>query len=245
MWRDALFSLPELQRLGWPILEKASTTDLSSASGEIPLLNPAIPERLMSLLCHFFEARWWYYAWISFALPEAFARVLVEGQEAADYMQHLRLLWDAATFAESMEGVGHPSASGVVQLRQEIYWLDWPITQWLMRLMAHHCWVPHSTIINFLLIFFVRIGDTLCVEESHRVGRGMEKRDQQPDVLSLLSFYEKLMGENTPDSQGGASHLPIALGGIHAEGKLEATCTMGAGILHRGTDTFSCWGGLG
>ena len=56
MWRDALFSLPELQRLGWPILEKASTTDLSSASGEIPLLNPAIPERLMSLLCHFFRS---------------------------------------------------------------------------------------------------------------------------------------------------------------------------------------------
>ena len=74
----------------------------------------------MSLLCHFFEARWWSYAWISFALPEAFARVLVEGQEAADYMQHLRLLWDAATFAESMEGVGHPSASGVVQLRRDL-----------------------------------------------------------------------------------------------------------------------------
>ena len=134
----------------------------------------------------------WSNAWMHFALPEGFAAVLAEGPQLVDHLQFLRTLWDAATFAESVHGAGHPSAAGVCALREEIYWLDWPIAQWLLRLMAHFSWLPHAVILQFLLKFFLRLADTLCVEESHRVGRGMEQHEQQPDALNLLSFFSRL-----------------------------------------------------
>ena len=213
MWRHAVFDSKELHRLGWQVVPNMPVTDFTLASGEVPTLSPTFPERLMSFLCHFCEARWWSYAWMRFALPDAFAAVLAEGPQAVDHLQFWRTLWDAATFAESVDGAAHSSATGVSELREAIYWLDWPLVQWLLRLMAHFLWVPHTAIMLFLLRFFLRIGDTLCVEESHRVGRGMEQREQQPDVLNLLSFFTRLMGETAPLARRGVPHIrPLASG---------------------------------
>ena len=218
MWRQALFDSRELHRLGWQIVEGMPVLNLASASGEVLTLNPTIPERLMSFLLHFAEARWWSYAWMCFALPEGFAAVLAEGVQAVEHLQFWRTLWEAATFAESVHGAGHPSAAGVAELREAIYWLDWPLVQWLLRLMAHYLWVPHAVIVQFLLKLFLRLGDTLCVEESHRIGRSMEQRDQQADVLNLLSFFSRLMGENTPLSRRGVPHIcPSASGAYRQE----------------------------
>ena len=63
----------------------------------------------------------------------------------------------------------------------------------------------------------VRLGDTLCVQESHRVGRGMEQRDQQLGVLNLLSVFSGLMGENTPPSQRGIPHISPSGSGAHMQ----------------------------
>ena len=132
VWRYAVFDSKELHRLGWQVVANTPVTDLTSASGEVPILSPTIPERLMSFLCHFSEARWWSYAWMRFALPDGFAAVLAEGPQAVDHLQFWRTLWDAATFAESVHGAGHPSATGVCELREAIYWLDWPSVQRLL-----------------------------------------------------------------------------------------------------------------
>ena len=50
MWRHAVFDSKELHRLGWQVVANTPVTDLTSASGEVPSLNPTIPERLMSFL---------------------------------------------------------------------------------------------------------------------------------------------------------------------------------------------------
>ena len=192
MWKDALFRFMELHRLGWQIVEGAPVLDLTSGSGEVLDVSSLIPERLMSFLCHFFEARLWSYAWMRFALPEGFAAVLAEGEKGAKSLQFWQTLWDAATFAEAITNTAHPSAAGVVSWRQEIYWVDWPIVQWILRLMAHFLWAPHATVINLLMTLFLRLGDTLCIEETHHIGRSMEKRDQQADVLDLLNFFAEL-----------------------------------------------------
>ena len=152
-----------------------------------------------------------------FALPDGFAAVLAEGPQAVDHLQFWRTLWDAATFAESVHGAGRPSAAGVCALREEIYWLDWPIVQLLLRLMAHFSWLPHVVIMQLLLKFSLRLADTLCVEESHRVGRGMEQREQQPDVLNLLSFFSRLMGENAPLSRRGVPHISPSGSGAYMQ----------------------------
>ena len=233
MWKDALFHYIELHRLGWQIVENAPVTDLSSGSGEVLDVSSVIPERLMSFLCHFFEARWWSYAWMCFALPEGFAAVLVEGEQGIEYLQFLRTLWDAATFAEAIANTAHPSAAGVVNLRQDIYWLDWPVVQWILRLMAHFLWAPHATVINLLLTLFLRLGDSLCIEETHRIGRSMEKRDQQADVLDLLNFFAELMTDKTPLARRGVPHIcPSDAGGIHSERRLQTACPLESGLLH-------------
>ena len=69
MWRQSLFDSTELHRLGWEVVkgQPVLDLDLTSVSGEGTTLNPTIPERLMSFLCHFAEARWWSYAWMQFA----------------------------------------------------------------------------------------------------------------------------------------------------------------------------------
>ena len=217
MWKDALFRHIELHRLGWKIVENAPVTDFESGSGEVLNVSALVPERLMSFLCHFFEARWWSYAWMRFALPEGFAAVLAEGEQGMESLQFLRTLWDAAILAETITNTGHPSAAGVISLRQEIYWLDWPVVQWILRLMSHFLWAPHTTVVNLLMTLFLRLGDTLCIEETHRIGRCMEKRDQQADVLDLLNFFAELMTEKTPLVRRGVSHVRPSEAGAYVQ----------------------------
>ena len=93
------------------------------------------------------------------------------------------------------------------ELRKEIYWLSWPLCQYTMRLMAHHHWQAASPVVDFLSDVFNRLGDSKCIEESHRVARGLEKRRQQPDLLSMHSAFVALQGEATPLSARGVPHV--------------------------------------
>ncbi len=106
-------------------------------------------------------------------------------------------------------GGAHPSASGVFTLRREIYWLEPPLVQCILRFLAHHHWLPNQQVVGFLMTIFCRIGDSLGVEETHRIGRGMEKREQQPDVMNCLTFYSRLMGEDTPPTRRGIRHMRV------------------------------------
>ena len=85
MWRQAVFDSTELHRLGWQIVKGKLVLDLTSASGEVPTLNPTVPERLMSFLSHFSEAHWGSYARMCFALHGGFAAVLAEGPQVVKH----------------------------------------------------------------------------------------------------------------------------------------------------------------
>ena len=56
---------------------------------------------------------------------------------------------------------------------------------------------------------FTRLGDTKCVEETHRLGRAQEKRGQQPDRLSLHTFYSMMQGDHTPLADRGLRYLQV------------------------------------
>ena len=100
---------------------------------------------------------------------------------------------------------------------EQVYWLRWPAVDTLLRILAHHQWRPHPEVVGLLHRLFTRIGDTKCVEESHKIGRGMEKRDQQPDVLNLLAFYSRLQGPGAPLSHRGIPHLCPAATCMHTD----------------------------
>ena len=155
------------------------------------------------------EARFWSYAWRQWALPEAFAAILSLKDEVCRVaLQDLQGLFQAATDAEMGRAQGE-AGSGAYALRQEVYWLSWPLVDWLMRLLAHNHWLPLQQVLDVLLALFHRVGDSKCIEETHRIGRGKEKREQQPDVLGILGFYSLLQSENTPLSHRGLRHLAV------------------------------------
>ena len=93
------------------------------------------------------------------------------------------------------------------KLRKEIYWLSWPLSQYIMRLMAHHRWQAASPVVDFLNVVSNRLGDSKCIEESHRIARGLEKRRQQPDVLSMQSAFAALQSEATPLTARGVPNV--------------------------------------
>ena len=64
-------------------------------------------------------------------------------------------------------------------------------------------------LLAWLMDFFWRLGDTKCIEETHRLGRGVEQRGQQPDLLSCRVFYQLMQGLHTPLQARGVPHLCI------------------------------------
>lgn len=204
LWVHALSNAQELARLGWQVLPGQPYFQ----SEEID-----VPGRLMSFLLHFMEARWWSCAWQRFALPEAFAGIL-HPTESQSIMEELRGLHQAAVDVQCGLHAGIDLGPAITQalprareLLEQVYWLSWPAVDTLLRFLAHHHWAPHPDVICLLRRLFTRIGDTKCVEESHKIGRGMEKRDQQPDVLDLLAFFSRLQGPSTPLCHRGIPHL--------------------------------------
>ena len=104
---------------------------------------------------------------------------------------------------------------------EDIFWWNWSIVQWIGRLLAH-CGFRLVTdsgtnanrneafakfLLAWLMDFFWRIGDTKCIEETHRLGREVEQRGQQPDLLSCRVFYQLMQGLHTPLQARGVPHL--------------------------------------
>ena len=195
-WVRATHHPSELARLGIAVREGQVILDLdpSIGSGE-PLTT------LMSFLLHFMEARLWSALWQEQSMPEKFAGVL-DPEHQGRILEHLKQFWVAVTDVEAMgeEGVAW-------KLRQEIYWLSWPLCQHKMRLIAHHRWQAAGPVVDFLSVLFNRLGDSKCVEESHRVARSLEKRRQQPDVVSMHSAFMALQGDATPLTARGVPHV--------------------------------------
>ena len=81
------------------------------------------------------------------------------------------------------------------------------LVQHTIRLMSHHRWQAAGPVMDFLSVLFNRMGDSKCVEESHRVARSLEKRRQQPDVVSMHSAFMALQGDATPLTARGVPHV--------------------------------------
>ena len=202
-WVKATHHPSELARLGIAVKEGQACLDLdpSIGSGE-PVTT------LMSFLLHFMEARLWSALWQEQSMPEMFAGVL-DPEHQGRILERLALFWVAVTDVEAM-GEGD-----AWELRQEIYWLSWPLCQHTMRLMAHHRWQAAGPVVDFLSVLFNRLGDSKCVEESHRVAPSLEKRRQQPDIVSMHFVFMALQGGATPLTARGVPHVCTPTSGAY------------------------------
>jgi len=209
IWRTATSDPLELARLGWQVAPNRTYCDLrdnapaglgGSAWPEGPGVDPAtIPTRLVDFLLHVLEARLWTNAVSQYSLPEAFVGMLTDRREPWTFLQDL---WNAAVDAEAWRA----EFPTLFSLRAQVYWLDWPLVQWLLRLGSQFGFQPHDFICAVTRILFTRIGDSKGVEETVKKLRALEQRDQDPDTVSLTRMYHQCtLSEHLPLH---ARHIP-------------------------------------
>ena len=116
---------------------------------------------------------------------------------------------------------------GVGALREEIYWLSWPLVQWVLRWLAHfHFQLRHcSVVLAFIRLIFTRLGDTKMVEESHKIGKAMSKCHEGHRMLAPDAFYARLQRADTPLQSRGIPHIhsPEAHAYQRAQSRLPAS----------------------
>ena len=139
-----------------------------------------IPERLMSLNLHTLEARLWSAAWSECAMPEMMAAFIApDSAVREEQVRYTEDLWHAVIRVESEEGTG----SGPQEVRNQIYWLDWPGVQWVMRLLSHFYFQRHPILESIVRALCTRMGDTKMIEEMFKHIRGAEVKHQDPKVI--------------------------------------------------------------
>jgi hypothetical protein len=76
------------------------------------------------------------------------------------------------------------------QLRQQLFWMDYPAVQFLFRLLAHHNWEARPEILSLLYNFFHRIGDTKIIEDSNKKARSVEQTGSNRDAKTLTVAHQ-------------------------------------------------------
>ena len=163
----------ELARIGLKATIDAKPQDFGpEADGTLWAETPGvraeqISARLMSLLLYTLEARFWSCAGNEETIPGLLAGLCSDCLEHRNFVyQKARAMWEAATKYES--SARHPAMSA---LRAEIYWLSWPASQWRLRLLAHFHFQDNEQMLRYFKRLFTRVGDTKCIEDSHKVAR--------------------------------------------------------------------------
>ena len=64
------------------------------------------------------------------------------------------------------------------KLRENLYWMDWPVCQVSFRMLAQCNFQRIPEILRFLKRLFTRLGDTKVTEETNKILRRMEQKEQ-------------------------------------------------------------------
>ena len=202
LWLDVVGSANELARVGIQTIDGMPVSDFSGTQWQnsgvpddigVPDVQE-IPERLMSMVLHTLEARLWSMAWNECTMPEMLPALLApDSTFQGEQIKYMEDLWHASVLAESED-----TGSGSHAVRLQIYWLDWPAVQWLMRLLAHFHFQRHPILESIVRSVCTRMGDTKMIEEMFKHIRGAETKQQDPKVLDVLALYQKAITKPTP-----------------------------------------------
>ena len=206
LWIDVVGSAKELARIGIQAIDGMTVSDFSGApwrdcgvADDIGVSDPQeIPGRLMSMVLRTLEARLWSAAWDERTMPSMMAALLApDSAPREEQIKYMEDLWKASVLVESQHGTG----SGPQELRAQIYWLDWPVAQWLMRLLAHFHFQRHPILESIVRSLCTRMGDTKMIGEMFKHIRGAEVKQQDPKVLDVMALYQKAITNPTPLAQ--------------------------------------------
>ena len=97
-------------------------------------------------------------------------------------------LWACCCDAESRQW----KDVGFWQLRQHLYWMQWPTTQLLCRLLAHHDFHVTGGVEELLRSFFHRLGDTKLIEDSNKKARAVEQHAGGNRACKTLNVFHEI-----------------------------------------------------
>ena len=179
MWHETTGQATNWARMGVALYTGQVKTSMAPCvDTDTGLLAPGVeedevPERVASFLWHCIEERFWSYAETQHRGPGAFAAVVSETEHGSE-LQHARLFWDACLHAECNQNQ-YPM---FFKLRENLYWMDWPVCQVSFRMLAQCNFQRIPEILRFLKRLFTRLGDTKVTEETNNTLRRMEQKEQ-------------------------------------------------------------------
>ena len=165
LWSQVVGNATELARIGIQAMDGIRVSDFSGrlwrdvgVHDDIGVQDrDEIVERLMSLILHTLESRGWSAAWHECAMPEMLpAFIAPDSVVREEQVKYIEDLWHASVLVESQRGTG----SGPQELRNQIYWFDWPAVQWVMRWLSHFHFQRHPTLKSIIRSLCARMGDT-------------------------------------------------------------------------------------
>ena len=142
IWREALFNAREFERLGFPVTSDArpafvgAEADPSTGLPSPGVTVESIPSRLTSFLLYVMTARGWSIAEYQWRWPKRFGLLLSPAPGEA-YRMH-ETWWSQCLDSEGLAN----EKPGIFRLRQQAYWQDWPLVQYVFRLLAHYHFHP-------------------------------------------------------------------------------------------------------
>ena len=216
LWHGGTCDAKEWARLGVALYPGQDKTDMSPHRDPITQMHVPgvaeknIPGHLASLMWNLIEERFWTYAEVQHRWPGIFAGILHETAHGS-VLEFSSQFWEACLFAEARRNV-HP---GFFTLREQVYWMDWPVCQLPFRLLGQCHFRRHPEITKYFRRQFVRMGDSKVVEETHKIVRRIEEKEQDGHVAAAKRIYHALAGHDeespkrtTDHGVVGSSHDP-------------------------------------
>ena len=211
LWRHVTGQPNKLSRLGLKTIPGAIPQNFGpdiTEPGQPHIEEETIPGRIMNFLLCIVEARLWSYDWFQFSYPSAFAGLLSDNQEEREQtLKATKELWELSMATES----GQNLVPGMFKLRQEVYWLSWPVNQLFFRLLAHTNFQLDEQILHLLRQFFTRLGDSKVIEDSNKIARRVEQRDQErrSTKINRILHHIRLPGQSPLDNRGDVKQVEV------------------------------------
>ena len=197
LWQEGTCQAKSWARLGIALYPGQDKTDMSPQVDPYTHMNVPgvatedIPGRLASFMWNLCEERFWSYAETQHRWPGAFAGILHETDHGS-VLEQASEFWEACLFAETRQNA-YP---GFHSLRAEVYWMNWPVCQLPFRLLSQCHFRRHPEVMQYFLREFNRLGDSKVTEETHKIIRRVEEKEQDGKEAATKRIYHTLVGHD-------------------------------------------------
>ena len=202
MWADIVSNASVLARLGLKTTQDSEPQDFGAEWDGILLMNhpgvdkDTVADRIMRFVSCVVSKNLFTYLWHQFSYPAAFAQLLsAELSLRMSGMSQAKAVWDLALQLETMSN----DSPALKQLRDKIFWLDYPSVQVRFRVLDHfHFDLSRldPDVLQWLRRSKTRIGDSAVVENTNKKARRAEATGSSKEINAERILHSIRHGTN-------------------------------------------------